>query len=342
MFRTALAQVTTNSSRRRNRRSPLIESLEERWQPNSLVGLSGGQPRPGVYPMLPLRSVSPGFHGRQRTRSPTVQFSVGSLVMKLACESETRPSSDLASTLPKKTATAPRAMKIDTGAAEADNTDFPIKRADAVQNKPKAGPRSAGAPIIQGPRSHGAAVGRSQRPTLNDPLASAKNDSGDTRLYGHERRGCEAPSRIEQRATAANPTPTATASVLATGTSAVGPGGLIGYAPAQVNSRHYGFNQVMFLNQSGQAVSGNGVGETIAIIDPGYDPDALNDLQQFDANVESPAIANPPSFVQVNEYGQTSNYPTNKNIEFEEALSEETSLDIEWAHAMAPAPRSSW
>ncbi len=104
-----------------------------------------------------------------------------------------------------------------------------------------------------------------------------------------------------------------------------------GYTPPQV--RHaYGFDQIPL----------NGAGMTIAIIDPGHDPNAHSDLQAFDRQVDQPQagiqnpqyfIPDPPSFTQVNESGQTSNYPTNQNS----ALSLETSLDVEWAHAIAPA-----
>ena len=95
----------------------------------------------------------------------------------------------------------------------------------------------------------------------------------------------------------------------------------IGYTPQQI--RHaYGFDQIPL----------NGAGMTIAIIDPCHDPNALSDLQQFDRHVEAQVIPDPPSFTQVNEFGQTSNYPTNQDA----SLSIETSLDIEWAHAIAP------
>jgi len=95
-----------------------------------------------------------------------------------------------------------------------------------------------------------------------------------------------------------------------------------GYTPQQI--RHaYGFDQIPY----------NGAGTTIAIVDPGHDPNAFNDLQQFDRQVEAPqVIPDPPSFAQVNEYGQASNYPTMQSA----AMSYETALDVEWAHAIAP------
>jgi subtilase family serine protease len=93
-----------------------------------------------------------------------------------------------------------------------------------------------------------------------------------------------------------------------------------GYTPQQI-SNAYGFNQVLPLT---------GAGMTIAILDPGHDPTIASDLQQFDRQF---GMANPPSFSQVNESGQSSNYPTLQSA----GMSEETSLDVEWAHAMAPA-----
>ena len=91
-----------------------------------------------------------------------------------------------------------------------------------------------------------------------------------------------------------------------------------GYSPQQV--RHaYGFDQMPL----------NGSGTTIAILDPGHDPMIASDLGQFDQKF---GLANPPTFSQVNESGQSFNYPTNQDA----SLSLETSLDVEWAHAIAP------
>src|SRR5262249_44549929 len=96
----------------------------------------------------------------------------------------------------------------------------------------------------------------------------------------------------------------------------------VGYTPQQI--RHaYGFDQIPL----------DGSGPTIAILEPGHDPKALSDLMQFDRLVEAPqVIPDPPSFTQVNEFSENTNYPTIEGA----ALSAETSLDIEWAHAMAP------
>ncbi|HUO08925.1 MAG TPA: proprotein convertase P-domain-containing protein [Phycisphaerae bacterium] len=100
-----------------------------------------------------------------------------------------------------------------------------------------------------------------------------------------------------------------------------------GLSPAQI-LHAYGFDQVPW------ALSNGGAGQTIAIVDAYDDPNAFSDLQQFDAQFGLP---DPPSFKRVAQDGST-NYPPkdpagagNGSWELEE------SLDVEWAHAIAPA-----
>jgi hypothetical protein len=89
-----------------------------------------------------------------------------------------------------------------------------------------------------------------------------------------------------------------------------------GYTPAQI--RHaYGFDQI----------SGNGAGQTIAIVDAYNDPNIANDLAVFDAQF---GIAAPPSFHVVNQSGGTSLPGTDSG------WAGEIALDVEWAHAIAP------
>ena len=113
----------------------------------------------------------------------------------------------------------------------------------------------------------------------------------------------------------------------------------VGYAPSDIQTA-YGFGNIKF-----GSVTGDGAGQTIAIVDAYDDPKFLNstdpnfansDLAQFDAQFGLP---DPPSFTKVNQSGQTSPLPgtdpagagnVNGNWEIEEAL------DIEWAHAIAP------
>jgi hypothetical protein len=113
----------------------------------------------------------------------------------------------------------------------------------------------------------------------------------------------------------------------------------IGYLPSDVQIG-YGIDKIKF-----GSVIGDGSGQTIAIVDAYDDPAFLNstapgfansDLAQFDLQS---GISDPPSFLKVNEQGQTSPLPgtdpagpgnLNGNWEIEEAL------DIEWAHGIAP------
>jgi subtilase family serine protease len=95
--------------------------------------------------------------------------------------------------------------------------------------------------------------------------------------------------------------------------------GPVGYSPEQIQTA-YGVNQIFF---SGGKVSGNGAGQTIAIIDAYNDPNIASDLATFDSEYGLPA---PPTF-SVENLGATS---TNAGWALE------TSLDVEWAHALAP------
>ena len=89
------------------------------------------------------------------------------------------------------------------------------------------------------------------------------------------------------------------------------------YSPQQIYQA-YGFNQI----------SNTGAGETIAIVDAYNDPKIKADLTTFDSTF---GIAAPPSFTVVNQTGGTKLPRGNSN------WSVEISLDVEWAHAIAPA-----
>ena len=100
-----------------------------------------------------------------------------------------------------------------------------------------------------------------------------------------------------------------------------------GVTPAVMRAA-YGVNQAMF-----GAVVGNGAGQTIAIIDAYNQPNLSSDLTAFD---QAFGLAAPPSFKQINQTGGTtlpSNAPTG-------GWGVEESLDVEWAHVIAPAPAS--
>src|SRR5260370_33981537 len=94
----------------------------------------------------------------------------------------------------------------------------------------------------------------------------------------------------------------------------------VGYTPAQI--RHaYGFDQIMF-----GGVQGDGAGQTIAIVDAFDDPNIFKDLDVFDNTFGLPG---PASSVLTKATPQGKPH-TNSS------WAGEISLDVEWAHAIAP------
>jgi subtilase family serine protease len=90
------------------------------------------------------------------------------------------------------------------------------------------------------------------------------------------------------------------------------------YTPAQI--RHaYGFDQL--------PAWVDGSGQTIAIVDAQDNPYIVNDLITFDRAF---GIPDPPSFTKVNQSGGT-RFPAP-----DKGWAGEISLDVEWAHAIAP------
>jgi hypothetical protein len=88
------------------------------------------------------------------------------------------------------------------------------------------------------------------------------------------------------------------------------------YSPGQI--RHaYGFDRLPY----------NGAGQTVAIVDGFDDPHALVDLRTFDRAF---GLADPPLFVKATPQGAP---PLNRT------WAGEIALDVEWAHAIAPAAR---
>jgi len=95
-----------------------------------------------------------------------------------------------------------------------------------------------------------------------------------------------------------------------------------GYTPAQI-ALAYGLNAFTFTSSTGSTVKGDGSGETIAVIEMDNDPNIQSDLKTFDAKYGLPD----PTLTVVNQAG--------KQTDAGWALEE--SLDVEWAHAIAPA-----
>ena len=93
-----------------------------------------------------------------------------------------------------------------------------------------------------------------------------------------------------------------------------------GYTPTQIKN-YYGLNQITF-----NGTSADGAGQTIAIVELGDDPTLQSDLTIFDLQE---GLAGPPNLTIVGQDG-SSNLPA--------AISDtgEESLDVEWAHAIAP------
>ncbi len=95
--------------------------------------------------------------------------------------------------------------------------------------------------------------------------------------------------------------------------------GPAGYTPQQIRSA-YGVNQITF---SGGKVTGNGAGQTIAIVTAYNDPNIKSDLAAFDKQYGLSA----PASLTIDNLGATTTDP---------GWALETTLDVEWAHSVAP------
>jgi hypothetical protein len=103
---------------------------------------------------------------------------------------------------------------------------------------------------------------------------------------------------------------------------AVSPAAVAPFTPAQI--RHfYGIDSIGLAN----GLAGTGAGQTIAIIDAYSQPNIVSDLATFDSAFGLPA---PPSFTVEDENGGI-NLPS-----YNSGWAIEISLDVEWAHAIAP------
>ena len=80
-------------------------------------------------------------------------------------------------------------------------------------------------------------------------------------------------------------------------------------------------------DSTGSRLIGDGAGQTIAVVDAYDDPTIASDLATFDSTFNLPTA----SFTKVNQTGGTS-YPSSNS-----GWALEISLDVEWAHAIAPA-----
>jgi hypothetical protein len=96
---------------------------------------------------------------------------------------------------------------------------------------------------------------------------------------------------------------------------------LSGLTPALLTGA-YGLSGIQFTTSSGATVKGDGSGETIALIEAYHDPTLASDLKTFDQMYRLPD----PSLSVVNQAGGQTNG----------GWAGEESLDVEWAHAVAP------
>ena len=96
---------------------------------------------------------------------------------------------------------------------------------------------------------------------------------------------------------------------------------LLGYTPAQITAA-YALNAISFQSSSGASIAGNGSGQTIALIETFHDPGIQASLDGFDARYGLPNI----TLDVINQAGS--------QVDF--GWAGEESLDVEWAHAVAP------
>jgi subtilase family serine protease len=96
---------------------------------------------------------------------------------------------------------------------------------------------------------------------------------------------------------------------------------LSGYTPAQITAA-YGLNAISFTSSSGAKITGDGTGQTIALIEVYHNPNLQAEVDAFDSFYGLPAL-------KVDLLNQAGNQ-TDTGWAGEEAL------DVEWAHAIAP------
>ena len=105
----------------------------------------------------------------------------------------------------------------------------------------------------------------------------------------------------------------------------------LGLTPQQV--RHaYGFDQATFVNAAGKTVAADGRGQTIAIVSAFHAPNIAKDLRQFDKTLGLPDRVPGGGFVL-----RTAMPQGRPGVDA--SWANETSMDVEWAHAIAPAAK---
>jgi len=114
--------------------------------------------------------------------------------------------------------------------------------------------------------------------------------------------------------------------------------------PAQFRNA-YDLGAIRFSTGSSTSVIGDGSGQTVAIVDAYDDPTIASDLAAFDARF---GLSAPASFVKIDQRGNQ--ITGSSSVNPDQAWAMEISLDVEWAHSVAPragivlveADSSSW
>jgi subtilase family serine protease len=104
------------------------------------------------------------------------------------------------------------------------------------------------------------------------------------------------------------------------------------FSPVQISTA-YGFNAISFTSGTTKT-TGDGSGQTIAIVDAYWDPSIQTDISRFSSQWGLPqldGVGTDGTFKQV--YPGASQPPTSPSGD---DWTLETALDVEWAHAMAP------
>jgi hypothetical protein len=108
--------------------------------------------------------------------------------------------------------------------------------------------------------------------------------------------------------------------------------------PALLNDA-YGFNDISYQpgGPGGPIVPANGTGQTIAIVDPYGSPTIIQDLETFDAHWGISNNDGQGNFaLTIQQLTAPAGQTTDTNATDQAGWAKETSLDVEWAHAVAP------
>jgi len=101
------------------------------------------------------------------------------------------------------------------------------------------------------------------------------------------------------------------------------------FGPSDI-SQAYGFNNIFFPGSGGSTITGDGAGQTIAIVVAYHQPNLIADLHAFNLRYGLPD----PQITVCNQTGSTN--PANYSANATGNWGIEASVDVQWAHALAP------